>query len=364
MDTQQQLPFQRRDEFDQELYLRPFSSNGRAFLRIMFSAANGTPAAGVEGHHLKQRSQYIMAAEQSVLAELMHCSDRTVRRTVEELEGLGILKRYRPVVEIDGKRHQMLSYVLCLRRLIDLPCIDINTPIGRTVVDLIDLDVFEGDDTAAETTVQQVREESPRIEQSTGSEPVSGDLSTDLSGGLSTDLSAPSKTPVPVLRSCPAPQNSSSLSPDSCSGAQDAQEGVRLNFELQEGPCRRFDDIPPEHVRAIAGFSPGGKRISDLARVHVFLQYFRDAVKADFAKPEEVQLMLAIFRACGQRMSPDTAEAKRIRDPMNWIRSVWNARHQRPPLKNATIAKAMVYAVNLLKLAEETPAEPQLAEAT
>lgn len=137
-----------------------------------------------------------------------------------------------------------------------------------------------------------------------------------------------------------------------------------MNFELQEGPCRRFDDIPPKHVRAIAGFSPGGKRISDLARVHVFLQYFRDAVKADFAKPEEVQLMLAIFRACGQRMSPDTAEAKRIRDPMNWIRSVWNARHQRPPLKNATIAKAMIYAGNLLKLAEETPTEPQLAEAT
>jgi hypothetical protein len=53
-------------------------------------------------------------------------------------------------------------------------------------------------------------------------------------------------------------------------------------------------------------------------------------------------------------MSADTPDAKRIRDPMNWIRSVWNARNQRPPLKNATIAKAMIHAENLLKLAENS----------
>lgn len=355
-----QLPFQRRDEFDQELCLRPLSTNARRFLQVMFQAANGTAAGGVEGAFHKERSQYVMSADQLVLADLIGVSKgikddsrtKSVRRVVEELEQLQILKRYRPTIEVDGKPVRSLAYVLSLSRLIDLPCVDINTPVGRTMVDLIDFDPFAECDTGAPANDENVRAEfgtnsSESSELSTPHQPPSGPVSGGLSGGLS----GPSKNPV---MSCHVPANTKSHSIPH-DHEQDLHEGLSFDFDIQEGPTRRFDQIPDDHIRAIAGFSPGGKAQSDLARKCVFLEYFRDACQMGFAEPSDAVLMLALFRCCGQRMGADCPDKTRVRDPQKWIRTYWANRHQQPLLKISQVAKSVHWAKGILQL--EIPAE-------
>ncbi|MEP3477984.1 MAG: hypothetical protein ABJZ55_01940 [Fuerstiella sp.] len=355
-----QLPFQRRDEFDQELYLRPLSTNARRFLQIMFQAANGTPDDDVQGDFHKERSQYVMSADQLVLANLIGVSrsikddsrTKAVRRVVEELEQLKVMKRYRPTIEVDGKPVRSLAYVLSLSRLIDLPCVDINTPVGRTMVDLIDFDPFDEFDTETPSSGKDVRADlgtnsCASSELSTQNQRPSGPVSGGLSGGLS----GPSKNPV---MSCPVPAKTKSHSIPH-DHEQDLHEGLSFDFDIQEGPTRRFDQIPDDHIRAIAGFSPGGRAQSDLARKCVFLEYFRDACQMGFAEPSDAVLMLALFRCCGQRMSDDCPDKTRVRDPQMWIRTYWTNRHQRPLLKIAQVGKSVQWAKDILRL--KNPAE-------
>jgi hypothetical protein len=89
--------------------------------------------------------------------------------------------------------------------------------------------------------------------------------------------------------------------------------------------------------------------VSDATRVDGFLSYLRDAVQCGFATPRDAPVLLAIFRVAAQRMSHDVPATQRLRDPAMWIRTVWNNRHTKPPLKNASIKKAMTYATDLLQ---------------
>jgi hypothetical protein len=310
-----ELPYQRSDEFDQELYLRPISDNGRRFLRIMFQAANGTPAEGCEGG-IVHRTRFWLMAEQIVLADLMGISrenkpdsrTKAVRRVVEELEGLGILKRSVMVDRNeDGKPVERLYYVLCLIRLMDLPEIDLNTPAGRVVAHLLQNDPFE--------------------QESTTKPPVSGGVSGPLSGGLS----GPSKNPapVPVLRTkeifTPVPDQEQ----EHDAGGMEDFNSV---FGQEQIPERSFAEISPDEVRWIAGFSPQGKTPSPDIRRRMFLGYFRDAVARGFARVSDAGLLLQVFSMAGHRMSaPSSPNVDKVRDPTDWIRTVWMNRGNRPP---------------------------------
>lgn len=321
-----ELPYQRSDEFDQELYLRPISDNGRRFLRIMFQAANGTPPEGCEGG-IVQRTRFWLIAEQIVLADLLGVArdikpdsrTKAVRRTVEELENLGIVKRSVMVDRNeDGKPIERLYYVLCLVRLMDLPEIDLNTPAGRVVAHLLQNDPF-----AEESTTQKPL-----------SGPVSGGLSGALSPGLSGGLSGPSKIPAPVPAPVLRTQQLLSPVPDQ---EQDAQEaGASEDFDSVFGheaiPQRSFSDISEDEVRWIGGFSPQGKTPSIEIRRRMFLGYFRDAVTNGFARVEEADLLASVFASCARRMTVSAdPKVHRVRDPTDWIRTVWINRSKTPP---------------------------------
>jgi hypothetical protein len=314
-----ELPYQRSDEFDQELYLRPISDNGRRFLRIMFQAANGTPADGCEGG-IVHRTRFWLMAEQIVLADLMGISrdnkpdsrTKAVRRVVEELEGLGILKRCFMVDRNDdGKPIERLYYVLCLIRFMDLPEIDLNTPAGRVVAHLLSHDPFD--------------------DESTTNLPLSGRVSGGLSGPLSGGLSGPSKNPapVPVLNNNPIFTPVPDQEQEHDAGAMEDFDSV---FGQEKIPERSFAEIDPDEVRWIAGFSPQGKTPTPEIRRRMFLGYFRDAVANGFARVSEAELMLQVFSMAGHRMSaPSSPTVDRVRDPTDWIRTVWMNRGNRQP---------------------------------
>ena len=314
-----ELPYQRSDEFEKELSLRPISDNGRRFLRIMFQAANGTPADGCEGG-IVHRTRFWLMAEQIVLADLIGISrdnkpdsrTKAVRRIVEELEGLGVLKRSSIVDRTDaGKPVERLYYVLCLIRFMDLPEIDLNTPAGRVVSHLLQHDPFDNESTKK----------------------------NELSGALSGGLSGPSKNPAPA----PVLKNNQILTPVP-DQEQEHDAGAMEDFDSvfgQEGiPQRSFAEINPDEIRWIAGFSPQGKTPTPDIRRRMFLGYFRDAVANGFACLSEAGLMLQVFSMAGHRMSaPSSPNVEKVRDPTDWIRTVWMNRGKRPPKSSAVDRK-------------------------
>ncbi len=82
------LPYQQRDEFDQELYRRPFSHNARKLMQLIYSAANGSPGHGIQGQFTKvPEPMYVMIApDQATIAkECYLTSDTEVRRVCREL---------------------------------------------------------------------------------------------------------------------------------------------------------------------------------------------------------------------------------------------------------------------------------------
>ncbi|MCA9013278.1 MAG: hypothetical protein KDB01_26195 [Planctomycetaceae bacterium] len=337
--TQTELPFQRRDEFDQELYLRPLSTNARRFLQVMFRAANGTPDKGCEGG-IVRGTQFWLIAEQDVIADLIGISPglkkdsrtKAVRRTIEELESLRILKRRTFVDEEDGRNVQKLMYVLSVVALIDLPEVDMKTTRGRAVAALLADDPFDDE---------------------TENQPLSGGLSGPVSGGLSGGLSGPvSASHDPVLScSCPDPAPIQITSSPRVPVMTTIQEGGDFEFDFQEeGARRRFDEIPPEHIRAIGGFSPGGKTLSDAARREVFCEYFRDCIAAGFAARSDAVPLLALFRMTAQRMSPEST--RKPKHPQNFMRAYWRNRHTKPLEKNEDFRSAMAWAKRLLGVKE------------
>ena len=317
-----ELPYQRSDEFDQELYLRPIDDDGRRFLRLMFQAANGT-VEGCKGG-IVQRTRFWLMAEQTVLADLLGISreikqdsrTKRVRRIVEGLEELGILRRATMVDKAeDGKPIERLYYVLCLMRLMDLPQIDLNTVEGRVVAHLLHNDPFADQDD----------------DSSTDKEPMSVGLSGRLSGALSGGLSGPSKTPAPVPDLVSI---NKTLPPDPVPD-QEQDSGSKEDFESIFGqekiPVRSFAEINPDEVRWIAGFSPQGKTPTVEIRRRLFLGYLRDACTKGFATTADAALLLQVFSLCGHKMSEGGSTGQRVRDPTGWIRAVWMNRLQKPP---------------------------------
>ena len=332
-----ELPYQRRDEFDQELYLRPISDDGRRFLQVMFQSANGTPPDGCEGGILK-RTRFWLLAEQIVLADLIGVNKdnkpdsrtKAVRRIVDDLESLGIVKRQTmPDSNDEGKPIQRMYYVLSLTALMDLPEIDMKTPAGRVVAHLLQNDPFDDN-------------------QSTQKQPASG--------GLSGGLSGPSKNPVPVLS--PVIAFSKKIIPPDQEQEHDAGgiEEFDAKFGQEKIPDRSFAEINPDEVRWIAGFSPQGKTPSAEIRSRMALGYFRDAVANRFASVNELDLMVQVFCMCGHRMSaPSSPNAQRVRDPTDWIRTVWMNRKTRPPKPSPADRKTATELISNFKFQISNP---------
>lgn len=348
MESQKQLTLDQKylqaDEFDQELYLRPqLSADARAFLRLMYQAAHGQPPDGISGKEFVKNREtiYAMVGEQLLIADnvgvkrdiKLNSRRKAVRRIVEGLEGLRILKRkYVPDKDDSGKPIQRLYYLLNVVRLIDLTPVDLSTPIGRVVAFEMGQDDEWDDDFGTE--------------ESTPSGESSGTLSHGLSHGVSGGLSHSSKTPV---LSCPAPESIKKLSIHPVHD-QEVQDGGKyfFDFEFQEeGKKRAFDEMPDDSIRAIAGYSPNGQTFTEELRRTAFTEYFRDLVQVGFAKPHEAALFLAVIKATADRMSPSSLH--KVRDGLSWLRTTWINRRKRLP---SEAKKAFPWAKEFLSAAE------------
>jgi len=336
----------RREALTALIAERPFSDRAAQFLLLAVDAAHAHAANGVRC--IWRNGKLWMQCEQARLGELLSCTDRTVRTMVaNELEPLGFVKRVKAVPVQDGPPREVTIYVIDRERLEAVPVLDPTDPIDAAILST------SGDPWSAESEAMHAAHNVDETPISGGS---SGGSSGHISGGVSGGSSGLSKNPV---LSCPVKNINNSSPPVPVQDRSAGQEGESFifNFDFQEGPRRPFNDIPPDHVRAIAGYSPGGRRFSDLARQSAFVEYFRDAVAAGFAEPGDACLMLAIFKTAGDRMGPDTPGNLKLRDPQSWIRSVWNARHTKPPGDNAAIRKALIYARNLLAYSHEGTAD-------
>lgn len=345
MDSEQrQFSFEARDEFDQELLRRPqIDPNGRRLLQLMYTAANGGQVGDVEGFSASDPDvgtvyvvfpQQVGGRFQESLAAACDYSKSTLRRAVESLIQLGILRKVRETMnDAENKPTDVLGYALAVARMIDLAEVDQNSVKGRMMM-AISRGVF------ADQPTEEVVNAEHSVEHS-------GEHRVEHRVEHSLLSSCPDPVPDPV------PNKSPSFTPDH--DHEGRSEGVDFIFS-QEGPRLRFDDIPDAHIRTIGGFSPGGKNVSDTARIEVFTQYLRDVVATKFGQPGEAQLLLAYFRAAALRMSPGCSDS--LDTPLNWIRTCWMQRHVRSPLKNKKIASAYKWAGELLKVKAAGVATP------
>ena len=143
------LPYYQAEEFEAMINKRDLSSDARRFVLLMHSAANGSPASEIEGRYVTQREpMYVMVctAGQERLAELCGfrtrtglADDRQIRAVCQNLTQLGVLVKKTKPQPNGGSETQ---YYLSVSRLVELPTVDLTTPIGRAVAALSDWDPF------------------------------------------------------------------------------------------------------------------------------------------------------------------------------------------------------------------------------
>ena len=269
--------------------------------RLIALALASCEAAGPAGMQTKLfRGCLWIKCEQERLAELLECSDRSIRREFQRLETLGVLKR---VAHEDLEN--VVAWVLSLERLEALP--ESDTP------ELDELiygcpDPFQVD---AEFDPQPA---TCNPQPATLSAPLSGGLSAPVSTGLSGGLSAPVSTGLSGL------MNHEGLNENINSSITHDHEAGTKTLTV------RFDQISAKHIRAIAGFTveANGRSgiLTEPKRMAKVREYFDDALAAGLALPDECQSFVALFRNVGRRTD--------VKHRERYLRTLWTNRHERP----------------------------------
>lgn len=300
-----ELPFQRRDEFDQELLRRPISDRARPFLQLMFCAANGTPPEGIKGVFLKVPTpQYVMQGDLRSLAQAMNCSVKTVQRAIEDLLLVGIVRK---VADTDTND---LTYTLSLKALMAIPEIDLSTSFGRAVAVLSTHDVFESD------------LEGPEI--NTETTPVQAPVQRGVQGGVQPPVQPPVQGGVHPHDEHEHAKTHENKTHASCSMQHASFRNSGSESQKAAGDERvEFRAIPPEHVERIV-------RKRDRA---LFLKYFADAVHAKFAKDadDDRVRMAGLFH--------QVIRVGRSDSPGRVIHKSWKNRDDPDPKKRLSLAQ-------------------------
>lgn len=329
-----ELPFQRRDEFDQELLRRPISDRARPFLQLMFSAANGTPPEGIKGVFLKVPTpQYVMQGDLRSLAQAMNCSVKTVQRSIEDLLALGIVQK---VADTDSND---LTYSLSLKALLAIPEVDMSTSFGRAVALLSTHDVFESGsepETASETE-----------DFNSDFQPVH----TPVQGGVQRGVQTPVQAPVQrgVQRGVHPHDHDHDhelIEDSSFIQVMNHDHDARGTPPATGTEPAKFHQMNDRHIRAIAGFAiehEGQMKTAPLAkRLDKLLEYFRDAVSAGLAEESELRLFAAVFRHVGRRAE--------VMHKSKYLRTMWtNRNNPDKPLSSVLTSDDRSYARQLLE---------------
>ncbi len=337
-----ELPFQRRDEFDQELLRRPISDRARPFLQLMFSAANGTPPEGIKGVFLKVPTpQYVMQGDLRSLAQAMNCSVKTVQRSIEDLLTLGIVQK---VADTDSND---LTYSLSLKALLAIPEVDMSTSFGRAVALLSTHDVFESgseSETASET--EDFNSDFQPVQA-----PVHTPVQRGVQGGVQTPVQAPVQAPVQggVQRGVHPHDHDHDhelIEDSSFIQVMNHDHDARGTPPATGKESARFHQMTDQHIRAIAGFAiehEGQMRTASMAkRLDKLLEYFRDAVSAGQAEESELRLFAAVFRHVGRRAE--------VMHKSKYLRTMWtNRNNPDKPLSSVLTSDDRSYARQLLE---------------
>ena len=284
-----ELPYQRRDEFDQELYLRPFSTDCRRFMQLMYCAANGTPAAGIEGQFkLQPEPVYVLVSDggqQAIAAQCGFRNDTAVRRVCSDLENYGILRRITQSLPNGGRE---TYYYLSLSRLIAIPRVDPETPIGRAMQALAESNPFSEE-------FQQLPVGSPVGSPVVMNHDHDHERLNEFNNSINHDHEA----------------------------THDYEPDVR-----------RFGEMSAVDIAAIAGYpvTLNGKQsyASIPSRRRLLEEYFRDAVTAGFACEADLPQFAAVIHAAARLNRKPEADKLRVGDPGKWVYRCWANRKKRP----------------------------------
>jgi hypothetical protein len=346
--------FQRRDEFDQALYLLDIPDREKRFLSLMYdiSADANLPqrlnTADLSCEVRRDSKAIWLVCDQSMLAaQLGYADARTVRDivgTFRQIDPAEILFRK---IKVHHNGRERTVYLLNLKELDRRTQIDRESIICRAV-ELVAGDPF-GDGFSTESHPELSTVPAPDSAGSSGgnSGRSSGGSSAGSSGGLSSGFQSESPTNTEVTANPVASPDSAgssgggaktlglSTTPDSAlhesrdyvnilthegTEAAELENSAAVRPALPGSAPVRFYEIAEDHIRAISGFAVDGRCMAPERRLALFDKYHADAVAGGLAADSDRLALLGVFRLAG-RMKRGGA----------WLRTVWANRKTKPP---------------------------------
>lgn len=371
--------------WDDVISTRPLSERACALIRICLEAVETTAPAGLQTRW--HNGCLWFRCDQSRLGELLSCSDRTIRRELQELQQLGVLAIRKGLSHTEAGPVEITAYAISLDRCEALPAREPTPELDQLIHDC------DGQPFADEASTDTFPSPLPRDGRIVALLPVRADtcvdssplprtggegqgegadsdgLSAPVSGGLSAGLSAPLSGGLPVVcrgsvRGVAGGLSAShdhdherlnelynpSITHDhdqahETSAAQPVASRPRPD-PVAEPPVRQFHAIDTRDIRAIGGFAidtPDGRKVcaSEASRRRVLQEYFADAVSAGHAEPHELRLFAALFRHVARRGD--------VKAKPKYLRTCWTNRHNADrPLAETLTAADRSYARDLI----------------
>lgn len=245
-----------------------------------------------------------LCCQQSDLARLLECSDRTVRHELERLDSCGALQTFP-----HPSKPNVIGYRIDPEVLESIP--ESHTP----DLDEIICAFAEQTTDANEAQPEAISPETETTDSGLVSAGFSGPISGGISGHFSGPISAPVSAPVSVLMNHDH-ERMNYLIPQSHDHERTRDETKRA----------RFDSISERDIRGIAGFMVEVDGRSGVpnprSRLMKLREYFDDAVAAGLASETEFPIFGALFRHVGRRTD--------VKLRANYLRTLWTNRDDRP----------------------------------
>lgn len=332
---------------------RDLTGRMRRLIRIALDACDSIGPPKMQARLVGGTALWLLCP-QAELAELLDCSDKTIRN---EFDRLTVLQALQTVP------HKTIPNLLAYR--IDLAALEsleesLTPELDEIICEWME-EVSQIESQAAPVSVSGVAADfgraAPEVvtvdaEQRSflggltpSRSPVSGGVSGPISAGVSGPLSGHFSGGV-------SGQISTLMSHEGLNEFN-SNSSITHDHERPKNPdpdVRRFDAISERDVLSIAGYEidvDGQKRKASLAsRRRVQLEYFNDAVKAGQAEPGEMLAFAALFRCAARLNRKPEGDRLRVNDCAKWIRTVWNNRIEKPCPR--VIADDRTYARDLL----------------
>ncbi len=310
---------------------RELTERMRRLITIALDACDSIGPPKMQARLVEGGTALWVLCPQAELAELLDCSDRTLRNEFERLADLQALKTvpHKTIANLVAYRFEFTaleSFQESLTPELDEIICEFMESICETAV-VADPVTVSGDSSDGSAVVVSV--------------PVSASVSGPLSGQISGGVSGPVSGQISAL------MNHDGLNEFNNSSITHDHERPRSE---PDPDVRRFDVISQRDVLAIAGYEidvDGVPRKASLAsRRRVQMEYFDDAVRAGQAQPTEALAFAALFRCAARLNRKPEGERGRVNDCASWIRTVWTNRNERPCQR--IIADDKAYARDLL----------------